>query len=81
MKIVCTNTDNCGKIEIVNNIKEPLPSATVCTYCGSLALYYSNEYQPIFKKEYTSLEMENLFIKIYLKILGKKIGLKNDNNK
>lgn len=80
MKIVCTNTDNCGKIEVINEIQEPRPAATVCNYCGSLALYYSDNYEPIFKKEYTSLDMENLFIKMYLKILG-KTRKTNDNNK
>ena len=80
MKIVCTNPDYCGKIETIENIEEPQPLATVCSFCGSLALYYSDEYKPIFKKEYTSLEIENLFIKMYLKILG-KTRKNNDNNK
>ena len=80
MKIVCTNTDYCGKTETIQDIEEPHPAATVCSHCGSLALYYSNDYKPIFKKEYTSLEMENLFIKMYLKILG-KTRKNNDDNK
>tara|TARA_A100001201_G_scaffold143250_2_gene144120 strand:+ start:5318 stop:5560 length:243 start_codon:yes stop_codon:yes gene_type:complete len=80
MKIVCTNTDYCGKTETIKDPQEPHPLATVCSSCGCLALYYSNEYEPIFKKEYTSLEIENLFIKMYLKILG-KTGKTNDNNK
>jgi hypothetical protein len=80
MKTVCTDTDNCGKIEIIEKVQEPQPLATVCSFCGSLALYYSEEYEPIFKKEYTSLEIENLFIKMYLKILNKQ-GKTNDNNK
>jgi hypothetical protein len=80
MKITCTDTDNCGKTESIKEIQEPQPIATICSYCGSLALYYSDDYQPIFKKEHTSLDIENLFIKMYLKILG-KTRKTNDNNK
>ena len=80
MKIVCTNTDTCGKIEKIEELEEPLKRATVCSFCGSLALYYSDNYEPIFKKQYSSLDIENLFIKMYLKIL-KSEGKLNDNNK
>jgi hypothetical protein len=79
MKIVCTNTDFCGKIEKINQADEPLKSATTCSFCGSLALYYTDEYQPIFKKDYTSLDIENVFVEIYLKILGKKRKTHDDN--
>ena len=80
MKIVCTNIDYCGKVEQLNNTDESLKSATVCSFCGSLALYYSDDYKPIFESKSNSLDIENLLIKIYLKILQKK-GNTDDNNK
>lgn len=69
MKIVCTDTKTCGQTEKINKANEPLKSATICSYCGSLALYYSDEYEPIFKKQYSSLDIENTFVQMYLKIL------------
>jgi len=72
-KIVCTNIDSCGFIEEENKEtdtteKEPQKFATVCSSCGSLALYYSKDYQPLYTKQYTQLDIENLLIKAYLQL-------------
>lgn len=67
-KIVCTNKDSCGYVDTNISEKEPQKFATVCTRCGSLALYYSKDYQPVYDKPYTSLDIENLLIKAYLQL-------------
>lgn len=72
-KIVCTNTDSCGfteeeETEINTTEEEPQKFATVCSSCGSLALYYSKDYQPLYTKQYTQLDIENLLIKAYLQL-------------
>ena len=68
-KIVCTNIESCGYVE--KNIKQKEESqkfATVCTRCGSLALYYYQDYDPLYLKDFSSLDIENLLIQAYLQL-------------
>lgn len=72
MKIVCTNLEDCGFTEKINEKNKKNENATTCPHCGAIAFYYSNDYTPIYKKKYTSLDIENIILKGILAIQSKE---------
>ena len=63
MKIVCTDTENCGHVEKQEQKQKEQKHATTCNNCGSIAFIYSDKYEPIYKKKFTSLDIENIILK------------------
>ena len=68
MKIVCTNIDMCGHIER-NYISEEVTHSTTCAHCGSIALIYSDNYEPIFRTDYSEQDLDKIMTSVYLQSL------------
>lgn len=69
MKIVCTNTEDCGYTSTLESTKENENIyATVCPNCGSISFVYSPDAVPIYKKEYTKSDIEQTIYETINKI-------------